>query len=166
MNSAVFPGLQGGPLEHVIAAKAVALKEALDPAFKEYGENVIKNAAAMADVFNQHPDFRVISGGTNNHLFLVDVTKVVENGKVAQNVLEEVNITLNKNGIPYEQLSPFKTSGIRVGSPAITSRGMGEVESRKIAELMVEALENHDKPEVLERIRGEVKALTDAFPLY
>ena len=166
LNSAVFPGLQGGPLEHVIAAKAVALKEALDPAFKEYGENVIKNAADMADVFNQHPDFRVISGGTNNHLFLVDVTKVVENGKVAQNVLEEVNITLNKNGIPYEQLSPFKTSGIRVGSPAITSRGMGEAESRKIAELMVEALENHDKPEVLERIRGEVKALTDAFPLY
>ena len=137
INSAVFPGLQGGPLEHVIAAKAVALKEALDPAFKEYGENVIKNASAMADVFNQHPDFRVISGGTNNHLFLVDVTKVVENGKVAQNVLEEVNITLNKNGIPYEQLSPFKTSGIRVGSPAITSRGMGEAESRKIAELMI-----------------------------
>ena len=162
----VVPGLLGGPLEHVIAAKAVALKEALDPAFKEYWENVIKNAAAMADVVNQHPDFRVISGGTNNHLFLVDVTKVVENGKVAQNVLEEVNITLNKNGIPYEQLSPFKTSGIRVGSPAITSRGMGEAESRKIAELMVEALENHDKPEVLERIRGEVKALTDAFPLY
>ena len=108
----------------------------------------------------------MLSGGTNNHLFLVDVTKVVENGKVAQNVLEEVNITLNKNGIPYEQLSPFKTSGIRVGSPAITSRGMGEAESRKIAELMVEALENHDKLEVLERIRGEVKALTDAFPLY
>ena len=166
LNSAVFPGLQGGPLEHVIAAKAVALKEALDPAFKEYGENVIKNASAMADVFNQHPDFRVISGGTNNHLFLVDVTKVVENGKVAQNVLEEVNITLNKNGIPYEQLSPFKTSGIRVGSPAITSRGMGEAESRKIAELMIQALENHDKPEVLEHIRGEVKTLTDAFPLY
>ena len=166
INSAVFPGLQGGPLEHVIAAKAVALKEALDPAFKEYGENVIKNASAMADVFNQHPDFRVISGGTNNHLFLVDVTKVVENGKVAQNVLEEVNITLNKNGIPYEQLSPFKTSGIRVGSSAITSRGMGEAESRKIAELMIQALENHDKPEVLEHIRGEVKTLTDAFPLY
>ena len=166
INSAVFPGLQGGPLEHVIAAKAVALKEALDPAFKEYGENVIKNASAMADVFNQHPDFRVISGGTNNHLFLVDVTKVVENGKVAQNVLEEVNITLNKNGIPYEQLSPFKTSGIRVGSPAITSRGMGEAESRKIAELMIQALENHDKPEVLEHIRGEVKTLTDAFPRY
>ena len=166
INSAVFPGLQGGPLEHVIAAKAVALKEALDPAFKEYGENVIKNASAMADVFNQHPDFRVISGGTNNHLFLVDVTKVVENGKVAQNVLEEVNITLNKNGIPYEQLSPFKTSGIRVGSPAITSRGMGEAESRKIAELMIQALENHDKPEVLEHIRVEVKTLTDAFPLY
>ena len=94
---------------HVIAGKAVALKEALDPAFKEYGENVIKNAAAMADVFNQHPNFRVISGGTDNHVFLVDVTKVVENGKVAQNVLESVNITLNKNSIPFETLSPFKT---------------------------------------------------------
>lgn len=126
---------------HVIAGKAVALKEALDPAFKEYGENVIKNAAAMADVFNQHPNFRVISGGTDNHVFLVDVTKVVENGKVAQNVLESVNITLNKNSIPFEILSPFKTSGIRIGSPAITSRGMGEKESRAIAELIVKALE-------------------------
>ena len=166
INSAVFPGLQGGPLEHVIAAKAVALKEALDPAFKEYGENVIKNASAMARCFQSTPRLPCHFSGTNNHLFLVDVTKVVENGKVAQNVLEEVNITLNKNGIPYEQLSPFKTSGIRVGSPAITSRGMGEAESRKIAELMIQALENHDKPEVLEHIRGEVKTLTDAFPLY
>ncbi|MFR2079256.1 MAG: serine hydroxymethyltransferase [Streptococcus sp.] len=164
LNSAVFPGLQGGPLEHVIAAKAVALKEALDPAFKEYGENVIKNAA-MADVFNQHPDFALFQVEPTI-TFLVDVTKVAENGKVAQNVLEEVYINLNKNSIPYEQLSPFKTSGIRVGSPAITSRGMGEAESRQIAEWMVEALENHDKPEVLERIRGDVKVLTDAFPLY
>ena len=114
INSAIFPGIQGGPLEHVVAAKAVAFKEALDPAFKEYAANVIKNSQAMADVFLQDPDFRVISGGTENHLFLVDVTKVVENGKVAQNLLDEVNITLNKNSIPYETLSPFKTSGIRI----------------------------------------------------
>ena len=151
---------------HVIAGKAVALKEALDPAFKEYGENVIKNAAAMADVFNQHPNFRVISGGTDNHVFLVDVTKVVENGKVAQNVLESVNITLNKNSIPFETLSPFKTSGIRIGSPAITSRGMGEKESRAIAELIVKAFENYQNETILEEVRREVKALTDAFPLY
>lgn len=151
---------------HVIAGKAVALKEALDPTFKEYGENVIKNAAAMADVFNQHPNFRVISGGTDNHVFLVDVTKVVENGKVAQNVLESVNITLNKNSIPFETLSPFKTSGIRIGSPAITSRGMGEKESRAIAELIVKALENYQNETILEEVRREVKALTDAFPLY
>lgn len=166
INSAVFPGLQGGPLMHVIAGKAVALKEALDPAFKEYGEQVIKNAAAMADIFNQHSDFHVISGGTDNHVFLVDVTKVVENGKLAQNILESVNITLNKNSIPFETLSPFKTSGIRIGSPAITSRGMGEKESRLIAELIVKALENYQNETILEEVRREVKALTDAFPLY
>ncbi len=166
IDSAVFPGLQGGPLEHVVAAKAVALKEALDPAFKDYGKHVIENAQAMAEVFNQHPNFHVISDGTDNHVFLVDVTKVVENGKVAQNILEEVNITLNKNSIPFETLSPFKTSGIRVGSPAITSRGMGVKEAQQIAELMVKTLENHDKPEVLEAVRSEVKGLTDAFPLY
>ena len=166
LNSAVFPGLQGGPLEHVIAAKAVALKEALDPAFKDYGQNVIKNAKAMADVFGQYPDFHVISGGTDNHVFLVDVTKVVENGKLAQNILEGVNITLNKNSIPFETLSPFKTSGIRIGSPAITSRGMGVAESTKIAELMIEALENHEDEAALDRIRQDVKRLTDAFPLY
>ena len=166
INSAIFPGLQGGPLMHVIAGKAVALKEALAPAFKEYGEQVIKNAAAMAEVFNQHSDFRVISGGKDNHVFLVDVTKVVENGKLAQNILESVNITLNKNSIPFETLSPFKASGIRIGSPAITSRGMGENESRLITELIVKALENYQNETILEEVRREVKALTDAFPLY
>ncbi|MGC4440339.1 serine hydroxymethyltransferase, partial [Streptococcus suis] len=107
-----------------------------------------------------------ISGGTDNHVFLVDVTKVVENGKVAQNILEDVNITLNKNSIPFETLSPFKTSGIRIGSPAITSRGMGVAESRQIANLMVKALENHDNEAVLDEVRSEVAKLTDAFPLY
>lgn len=166
INSAIFPGIQGGPLEHVIAAKAVSFKEVLDPAFKEYAANVIKNSKAMAAVFLQDPDFRIISGGTENHLFLVDVTKVVENGKVAQNLLDEVNITLNKNSIPYETLSPFKTSGIRIGSAAITARGFGEEESRKVAELIIKTLKNAENEAVLEEVRSAVKELTDAFPLY
>ena len=166
INSAIFPGIQGGPLEHVVAAKAVSFKEVLDPAFKEYAANVIKNSKAMADVFLQNPDFRIISGGTENHLFLVDVTKVVENGKVAQNLLDEVNITLNKNSIPYETLSPFKTSGIRIGSAAITARGFGEEESRKVAELIIKTLKNAENEAVLEEVRSAVKELTDAFPLY
>ena len=120
----------------------------------------------MVEVFLQDPDFRIISGGTENHLFLVDVTKVVENGKVAQNLLDEVNITLNKNSIPYETLSPFKTSGIRIGAAAITARGFGEEESRKVAELIIKTLKNAENEAVLEEVRSEVKALTDAFPLY
>lgn len=166
INSAIFPGIQGGPLEHVVAAKAVSFKEVLDPAFKEYAANVIKNSKAMVEVFLQDPDFRIISGGTENHLFLVDVTKVVENGKVAQNLLDEVNITLNKNSIPYETLSPFKTSGIRIGSAAITARGFGEEESRKVAELIIKTLKNAENEAVLKEVRSEVKELTDAFPLY
>lgn len=166
INSAIFPGIQGGPLEHVVAAKAVSFKEVLDPAFKEYAANVIKNSKAMVEVFLQNPDFRIISGGTENHLFLVDVTKVVENGKVAQNLLDEVNITLNKNSIPYETLSPFKTSGIRIGSAAITARGFGEEESRKVAELIIKTLKNAENEAVLEEVRSAVKELTAAFPLY
>ncbi|MGT2845983.1 serine hydroxymethyltransferase [Streptococcus massiliensis] len=166
INSAIFPGIQGGPLEHVVAAKAVAFKEVLDPAFKDYAQQVLDNAKAMADVFNQHPNFRVISGTTENHLFLVDVTKVVENGKVAQNLLDEVNITLNKNSIPYETLSPFKTSGIRIGTAAIAARGFGVAESVKVAELIIKALENADNEAVLDQVRADVRNLTDAFPLY
>ncbi|MCQ9212572.1 MULTISPECIES: serine hydroxymethyltransferase [unclassified Streptococcus] len=166
INSAIFPGIQGGPLEHVIAAKAVAFKEVLDPAFKEYAQKVIDNSKAMAEVFLAHDKFRVITGGTDNHLFLVDVTQVVENGKVAQHLLDEVHITLNKNSIPFENLSPFKTSGIRIGSTAITARGFGVAEARKVAELTVKALENADNEAVLEEVRQEVRALTDAFPLY
>ncbi|WP_162012617.1 serine hydroxymethyltransferase [Streptococcus sp. S784/96/1] len=166
INSAVFPGLQGGPLEHVIAAKAVAFKENLDPAWKDYAQQVIANCQAMADVFNQHDKFRVISGGTDNHVFLVDVTKVIENGKQAQDLLDEVNITLNKNSIPFETLSPFKTSGIRIGTAAMTSRGFGEAECQKVAELIIKALEHHDQETVLAEVRQEVRALTDAFPLY
>ena len=166
INSAIFPGIQGGPLEHVIAAKAVAFKEVLDPAFKVYVQQILDNAQAMAQVFRQHDKFRVISDGTENHLFLVDVTKVVENGKVAQNLLDEVNITLNKNSIPYETLSPFKTSGIRIGTAAIAARGFGVTESIKVAELIIKALENAENEAVLNQVRAEVRELTDAFPLY
>ena len=166
INVAIFPGIQGGPLEHVIAAKAVAFKEVLDPAFKAYAQQILDNAQAMAQVFRQHDKFRVISDGTENHLFLVDVTKVVENGKVAQNLLDEVNITLNKNSIPYETLSPFKTSGIRIGTAAIAARGFGVTESIKVAELIIKALENAENEAVLNQVRAEVRELTDAFPLY
>ena len=166
INSAIFPGIQGGPLEHVIAAKAVAFKEVLDPAFKVYAQQILDNAQAMAQVFRQHDKFRVISDGTENHLFLVDVTKVVENGKVAQNLLDEVNITLNKNSIPYETLSPFKTSGIRIGTAAIAARGFGVTESIKVAELIIKALENAENEAVLNQVRAEVRELTAAFPLY
>lgn len=166
INSAIFPGIQGGPLEHVIASKAVAFKEVLDPAFKVYAQQILDNAQAMAQVFRQHDKFRVISDGTENHLFLVDVTKVVENGKVAQNLLDEVNITLNKNSIPYETLSPFKTSGIRIGTAAIAARGFGVTESIKVAELIIKALENAENEAVLNQVRAEVRELTDSFPLY
>ena len=166
INVAIFPGIQGGPLEHVIAAKAVAFKEVLDPAFKAYAQQILDNAQAMAQVFRQHDKFRVISDGTENHLFLVDVTKVVENGKVAQNLLDEVNITLNKNSIPYETLSPFKTSGTRIGTAAIAARGFGVTESIKVAELIIKALENAENEAVLNQVRAEVRELTDAFPLY
>ena len=166
INSAIFPNIQGGPLEHVIAAKAVAFKEVLDPAFKVYAQQILDNAQAMAQVFRQHDKFRVISDGTENHLFLVDVTKVVENGKVAQNLLDEVNITLNKNSIPYETLSPFKTSGIRIGTAAIAARGFGVTESIKVAELIIKALENAENEAILNQVRAEVRELTDAFPLY
>ena len=166
INSAVFPGLQGGPLEHVIAAKAVAFKENLDPAFKDYAAQIIKNCQAMADVFKQDAQFRVISGGTDNHVFLVDVTKVVENGKVAQNLLDEVNITLNKNSIPFETLSPFKTSGIRIGTAAVTARGFKEEECRQVASLIIKTLKNAENEAVLDQVRQEVRAVTDRFPLY
>ena len=166
INSSIFPGIQGGPLEHVIAAKAVAFKEVLDPAFKVYAQQILDNAQAMAQVFRKHDKFRVISDGTENHLFLVDVTKVVENGKVAQNLLDEVNITLNKNSIPYETLSPFKTSGIRIGTAAIAARGFGVTESIKVAELIIKALENAENEAMLNQVRAEVRELTDAFPLY
>lgn len=166
INSAVFPGIQGGPLEHVIAGKAVSFKEALAPEFKEYAEQVITNAQAMAKVFNQAPEARLVSGATDNHLLLIDVRDFEMNGKEAEAILDSVNITVNKNSIPFESLSPFKTSGIRVGTPAITSRGFSEEDAVEVAKLIVKALRAKEDQEVLAQVKEEVKALTDKHPIY
>ncbi|MGM0109244.1 serine hydroxymethyltransferase [Enterococcus sp. AZ172] len=166
INSAVFPGIQGGPLEHVIAGKAAAFKEALTPEFKEYSEQVIANAKAMAKVFNQSIGTRVISGATDNHLILIDVRDLELNGKEAEAILDSVHITVNKNSIPFETLSPFKTSGIRIGTPAITTRGFREEDAAKVAELIVKALQAKDDEAQLEEVRAGVRELTEQFPLY
>lgn len=164
INSAIFPGLQGGPLEHVIAAKAVAFKEALAPEFTDYIGQVLKNTSAMADEFRR-AGLHVVSDGTDNHLFLVKVTELGINGKEAQNLLDTVNITLNKNSVPGEKLSPFETSGVRIGAAAITSRGMKEDESRKIAQMIVKALANKDDETTLQEVRQFALNLTKTFPL-
>lgn len=166
VNSAIFPGIQGGPLEHVIAGKAVAFKEALDPSFKEYAQQVVKNAKAMVDVFNKEPKARLVSGNTDNHLLLMEVTGFGLNGKEAEHLLDSVNITVNKNSIPFETLSPFKTSGIRIGTPAITSRGFKEEDAAKVAELIVKVLSNKEDADVLAQVKQEVKNLTDKYPIY
>lgn len=165
INSAIFPGLQGGPLMHVIAGKAVALKEALDPAFKTYIDQVILNTAAMSDEFTK-AGLHVITGGTDNHLLNMEVLSLGINGKEAQDLLDTVFITLNKEAIPNETLSPFKTSGVRIGGAAITSRGFKENEARKVAQLVTRALQHHDEDEVLKEVRNEVLDLTKQFPLY
>jgi glycine hydroxymethyltransferase len=165
INFAVFPQNQGGPLEHVIAAKAVALGEALRPEFKDYQAQVIKNAQAMAEVFENEPDLHVVTGGTDNHLMTVDLTQTGHNGKEIQDLLDTVYITLNKEAIPDEKLSPFKTSGIRIGTPAVTTRGFNEADSRKVAELIIRAIHHVDEPEVLAQIKQEVFDLTDQYPL-
>ncbi|CAI3421289.1 serine hydroxymethyltransferase [Enterococcus cecorum] len=166
VNSAIFPGIQGGPLEHVIAGKAVAFKEALDPSFKEYAQQVVKNAKVMVDVFNNEPKARLVSGDTDNHLLLMEVTGFGLNGKEAEHLLDSVNITVNKNSIPFETLSPFKTSGIRIGTPAITSRGFKEEYAAKVAELIVKVLSNKEDADVLAQVKQEVKNLTDKYPIY
>ncbi|EGP5687309.1 serine hydroxymethyltransferase [Enterococcus faecium] len=166
INSAVFPGIQGGPLEHVIAGKAAAFKEALDPAFKEYSEQIIANAKAMVKVFNQAIGTRVISGATDNHLMLIDVRELGINGKEAESILDSVNITVNKNSIPFETLSPFKTSGIRIGTPAITTRGFKEEDAVKVAELVVKALQAKGDNAQLDEVKIGVRELTEKFPLH
>lgn len=166
INSAVFPGIQGGPLEHVIAGKAAAFKEALMPEFKEYSEQIIANAKAMTKVFNQAIGTRVVSGATDNHLVLIDVRGLELNGKEAESILDSVNITVNKNSIPFETLSPFKTSGIRIGTPAITTRGFKEADATRVAELVVKALQAKDNEAQLDEVRAGVRELTEKYPLY
>ena len=165
LNSAIFPGTQGGPLEHVIAGKAVAFYEAMQPSFKEYGKQIVANAKTMAEVFSQSDLVRVISGGTDNHLFNLDLTAAGLTGKEAQNLLDSIHITTNKEAIPNEPRSPFITSGIRIGTPAITTRGFKEHEAREVAHIILRAFENHDNQEVLDMIAKEVITLTDKFPL-
>ncbi len=166
INSAVFPGLQGGPLEHVIAGKAVAFGEALRPEFNDYAAQVIKNAQAMAEVFAQNDKARLISGGTDNHLLLVDVLGFGLNGKEAEQLLDSVSLTVNKNSIPFETLSPFKTSGVRLGTPAITSRGFDEADAKQVAELILAVLESKGEAEVLADVKAKVAQLTAAHPIY
>ncbi len=165
LNSAIFPGIQGGPLEHVIASKAVAFHEALSPEFADYIKQVILNAKAMEKVFS-NSNIRPISGGTDNHLLLLDVTQTGMNGKEVQDLLDTVNITVNKNAIPFDTLPPTKTSGIRIGTPAITTRGFDEEAAAKVAELIVKAIKHHDNESELAKIRQTVSQLVAQFPLY
>lgn len=166
VNSAIFPGIQGGPLEHVIAAKAVAFQEALQPEFKEYCEQMIKNTTAMATVFNRAEGMRVVSGGSDNHLLLVDLSDSKLTGKEAETILDEVNITVNKNTIPFEVLSPMKTSGIRIGTPAMTTRGLREKEFEEVAQWIVNLLNDPQNETLMDEIRKEVFFMTSRFPLY
>ena len=165
IDKAVFPGIQGGPLMHVIAAKAVALKEAGEPAFRDYQTRVYSNAQALARTLLQQ-GFSLVSGGTDNHLMLVDVRKQNLTGKVAEKLLDEVGITVNKNTIPFETTSPFVTSGIRIGTAAVSTRGMDESAMQRIGATIAAVLSNPDKKEVLDNARAEVKRLTQEFPLY
>ena len=164
LNSAVFPGTQGGPLEHVIAAKAIALGEALQPEFKTYAQQIVKNAQAMAEVFNANSTMRLVSGGTDNHLLLLDVTQTGLYGRDVQELMDQVQITLNKNTIPFEQNGPFKTSGVRIGTPAITTRGMKEADARKVAELIIAVIENRDSPDKITALHQEINAFAESFP--
>lgn len=165
LNSLVFPGTQGGPLMHVIAAKAVAFKEALDPEFKTYQHQVKLNAQAMAKVFLAR-DYNVVSGGTDNHLFLVDLIKKGITGKAADAALGAANITVNKNAVPNDPQSPFVTSGIRVGTPAITTRGFGEEEATTLAGWMCDVMDDVENSAKIEEIKGKVVALCAKFPVY
>jgi glycine hydroxymethyltransferase len=165
INSAVFPGLQGGPLMHVIAAKAVAFKEALTPEFKAYQEQVLKNAAAMAEELTRR-GLRIVSGRTESHVMLVDLRAKKITGKEAEAALGQAHITVNKNAIPKDPEKPFVTSGIRLGSPAMTTRGFKETEARMTANLIADVLENPHDPATLERVKREVAALTKQFPVY
>ena len=164
-NKAIFPGIQGGPLMHVIAAKAVAFKEALSDEFKVYQQQVLDNAKALADELVKKR-FRIVSGGTDNHLMLVDLRSKNITGKEAQFLLDEIGITANRNTIPFEPLSPFVTSGIRLGTPALTTRGLKEDDIREVADIIADVIENREDGAVIETAKAKVQAICKKFPLY
>ena len=164
-NKAIFPGIQGGPLMHVVAAKAVAFKEALSDEFKVYQQQVLDNAKALADELVKK-GFRIVSGGTDNHLMLVDLRSKNITGKEAQFLLDEIGITANRNTIPFEPLSPFVTSGIRLGTPALTTRGLKEEDIRKVADIIADVIENREDGAVIEAAKAKVQAICKKFPLY
>jgi glycine hydroxymethyltransferase len=164
IDSMLFPGIQGGPLMHVIAAKAVCFQEALQPQFRDYQRQVVINAKALAAGLNKH-GYRIVSGGTDNHLMLVDLRSKEINGRQAQEILDRAGITVNKNAIPFDTYPIFKPGGIRIGTPAVTTRGMKEEEMLEIADLIHEALNGREDPSVLDRVRGKVRELTRNFPL-
>ena len=164
-NKAIFPGIQGGPLMHVIAAKAVAFKEALSDEFKVYQQQVLDNAKALADELVKK-GFRIVSGGTDNHLMLVDLRSKNITGKEAQFLLDEIGITANRNTIPFEPLSPFVTSGIRLGTPALTTRGLKEDDIREVADIIADVIENREDGAVIETAKAKVQAICKKFPLY
>ncbi len=165
LDSNVMPGMQGGPLMHVIAAKAVAFKEALQPSFKEYTAQIVKNAKTLANELIGF-GYDIVSGGTDNHVMLVDLTKVGITGKDAENSLHAAGITVNKNMVPFDQRSPFVTSGIRLGTAALTTRGFGEAEMKKVAALIDRVLKNMGNENIYEHVKNEVKEMCKAFPLY
>lgn len=165
LDAAVMPGVQGGPLMHIIAAKAVAFRLALQPDFVEYGRRVVNNASRLAQAMVDGGG-RVVSGGTDNHVFLLDVTPFGLSGKKAEKMLDEANITVNKNGIPFDEKSPLVTSGIRIGSPAVTTRGMGEQDMEKIAQFILDVLKSGGNEAVVRKVAEEVKQFTSSFPLY
>ena len=164
-NKAIFPGIQGGPLMHVIAAKAVAFKEALSNEFKEYQQQVIKNAKVLAEELTKK-GFRIVSGGTDNHLMLVDLRSKNITGKEAQFLLDEIGITANRNTIPFEPLSPFVTSGLRLGTPALTTRGLKEEDIREVADIIAETIENREDKNAIEKAKAQVANICKRFPLY
>ena len=165
IDKSVFPGVQGGPLMHIIAAKAVAFREALKDSFKDYSRRIIENSKALCE-YIKNEGFRIVTGGTDNHLFLIDLTNMGINGMTAANVLSSVGIILNKNVIPFDKLNPYLASGIRIGTPAVTTQGMGVEHMYKIGEYISSALKNRDNPSKLKEIASKVKKLANDFPVY
>ncbi|HLQ73299.1 MAG TPA: serine hydroxymethyltransferase [Bacillota bacterium] len=165
VNKSVFPGIQGGPLMHIIAAKAVAFKEALEPTFKDYMSQVVKNAAVLAEEL-QANGADIVTNGSDNHLLLVDVRSFNLTGAEAEEILDDVGVTVNKNTIPFDPESPFVTSGVRIGTPALTTRGMKEEEMKKVAKIMTDVLKNKDNEDILANATKEIKSICSSFPIF